>query len=146
MAKIKIDLRDVFDDCYGGYEDQTAEIRLEYDRATRRWKNEQVEFWNDETLGWCYRKRNGKWNYGYDSLRDAVTRYCRGQAEAQNSDKEYIASRLADVEYRQKIRDTTLYCKTTVRCFLPEYNEARFTEKCEAVSQAINMSIGGMQF
>lgn len=31
----EVDLRDVFDDCFGGYEDHTEEISLKYDKEKR---------------------------------------------------------------------------------------------------------------
>ena len=136
-------LRDVFDECFGGYEDATAEVELEYDKERRCWMNDQVEFWKEDGLGWCFRETGHTWKYGYDSLRDAVTRYCTGQASKRRPEGEYCASRIGVVEYRQKVGSPLLYCKATVRYFKLNYNEELFQAKCEALSQTFQM-LGGM--
>ena len=136
----RADLRDMFDDCYGGYQDSTAEVDLQYDRLNGRWKNERVEFWREDGYGWCFRETGQSWRYGYNSLRDAVTCYCAGEARKQSPEDEYCASRVADVEYVQRVDRSQLHCRATIRLFKPEYDENRFSEKCEGLTQAFNMT------
>ena len=44
------------------------------------WENEEVMFWKDEDYGWRFsNKTNNKYNYGYNSLKEAVMCYLRGK-------------------------------------------------------------------
>ena len=135
---IETDLRDLFDDCYGGYRDFSAEIDLKRDPSTGRWENDSVAFWKDETLGWCYRTTAGEWNYGYTSLRDAVVHYSIGLTASQREDGDYCAHRLCDTDYRQHIGSNTLYCKTTWRFFIPQEDHERIQQKCDAMTTAFH--------
>lgn len=139
-------IRDVFDDCYPAHEDYTAALSLRYDRSERCWKNEEVAFWKDDTLGWRFKSASGEGNYGYNSLREAVVSYSIGLSDLQRQGKTFCAHRLESTEYQQRVGSDELYCKTTWRFFMPECDDNRFAEKCEQLTQALNLSIGGMTF
>jgi len=139
----EIDLPDIFDDCYSAFEDHAAEVELYYDKGNQCWANEQVSFWKDETLGWRFRESSGHSQYGYDSLREAVTCYLSGQiSDGLPPDKSFCANRLISVDYRQKVGSTELSCKVSRRCFLSEYNEERFAQKCNALTDGFAIMMG----
>lgn len=134
----EIDLRDIFDDCYGGYQDFTVEISLLRDPATGRWANDSVTFWKADALGWCYRTATGERNYGYETLRDAVIRFSVELTIAERGNKNFCAHRLYDTDYRQSISCSTLYCKTTWRFFIPREDHEKIQLKCNTLTLAFN--------
>ncbi len=137
------DLTDIFDDCYSAFEDYTAEVELHYNKEKPCWANEQVSFWKDETTGWCFRESSGHYQYGYGSLRESITCYLRGQiSDGLPPDKSFCASRILSVDYRQHVGSDELTCKVSQRCFLPEYNEERFAQRCNALSDGFAMIMG----
>ena len=80
MRNKHIDLSDIYDSCYSGYDDYTAELTLERDADSGTWQNDSVKFYNTTDYGWAYEETPGRWNYGYDSLEEAVTKYTGGIA------------------------------------------------------------------
>lgn len=133
------DLRDFFDDCYSGYEDFTTEMTLYRDKQTQRWVGDGVSFSRDETLGWKYNADDGSYNYGYDTLKEAVSKYIGAMAADRTGEKRFCASRFLDVDYKMDNLEGKISCRVTVRHFLPEYNEQRFQDKCETLTQAFDM-------
>ena len=82
----------------------------------------------------------------YNSLREAVISYSIGLTDLQRQGKTFCAHRLESTEYQQRVGSDELYCKATWRFFMPECDDNRFAEKCEQLTQALNLSIGGMTF
>ena len=68
-----IDLSDINDSCYSGYDDYTADLTLERGADSETWQNDSVKFYNT-AYGWAYEESSGQWNYGYDSLEELKLR------------------------------------------------------------------------
>lgn len=138
-----IDLSDIYDNCYSGYEDFAAELVLQRSKRDGKWQNDDIEFFKHDTLKWAYRTCTGKWNYGYDSLKDAVVKYTGGLAsDSAPESSQFIASRLCDVQYTQKLSPKTsegyIYCKVTRRLFLPECDNSKVDYVNQSLSNLIN--------
>jgi len=140
------DYRDIFDDCYPAYKDYEASVCLEYDRLKQCWKNDDVCFYYDADLGWQCRTASGAWNYGYDSLREAVVKYSLCLTDQQNDGRTYCAHKLENVDYQQRVGSPCLLCKVTWRYFEPQCDEKLFSKKCEELTQTLNMDMGGIAF
>ena len=115
MPNNHIDLSDIYDSCYTGYDDYTAELTLVRDEKSGTWQNDSVSFYNSD-YGWAYEETPGRWNYGYDSLEEAVTKYTGGLA-VKSADDSYIASRVFYKQYDYKFNPKTsvgyIHCAVT---------------------------------
>ena len=136
-----IDLSDIYDSCFTGHTDVTAEISLRRDTATGEWKNDSVKFYKTESYGWAYEKAAGGWNYGYDTLEEAVTKYTGGLA-FESAEGKYVASRVFDKQYDYKLNPKTskghIYCKVTMRMFKGECDNGRMQSINDALSNAFS--------
>ena len=135
-----IDLSDIYDSCYTGYDDYTAELALVRDEKSGVWQNDSVKFYNTD-YGWAYEETPGRWNYGYDSLKEAVTKYTGGLA-ADSAEGDYIASRVFNKQYDYNFNPKTsvgyIYCAVTKRLFKGECDYERTQYINNTISQAIN--------
>ena len=126
----KMDMSDIYDSCYSDYDDYTAELVLEWDARSEEWRDDSVKFYKTESYGWAFEKTAGGWNYGYDTLEEAVTEYTCEIATESAVDK-YSASRLFDKQYDHRLNQGTsdghIYCKVTKRMFKGkrDYRRAR---------------------
>lgn len=140
-----IDLSDIYDSCYIGYDDHTAELTLERDADSGEWRNDSVKFYKTESYGWAYEKAAGGWNYGYDTLEEAVTKYTGGLA-AESAAGNYVASRWLDKHYDYKLNPRTsngrIYCKVTMRMFKGECDGARMDIINNGISGAFSKLAG----
>lgn len=134
-----IDLSDVFDGCYESHRDFSTEISLR--RENGKWRNDEVSFWKDEIYGWCFKHQNDHWNYGYDTLRGAVTSYLYGRCSKQAVDPGFCASRMLSNDYKQA--GLELHCKVTNRYFRGEDGK-QFSRTCDALTSAINAGLQGI--
>ncbi|QWU14402.1 hypothetical protein SAMN04487895_101711 [Paenibacillus sophorae] len=60
---------------------------IELVKNKKRWENDQVEFWKEEEYGWCSKEKGQTWEYGYDTLKDAVVSYAMSIAKVEDSIK-----------------------------------------------------------
>jgi len=136
-----IDLSDIYDSCYSGYDDYTAELTLERDSDSKEWKNDSVKFYKTESYGWAYEKAAGGWNYGYDTLKEAVTKYTGGLA-SQSAAGNYIASRRHSKQYVYKLNPKTsqgyIHCTVTERMFKGECDRTRMNYINEGISNTFS--------
>ena len=136
-----IDLSDIYDSCYDGYDDYTAELTLERDATTGEWQNDNVKFYKTESYGWAYERTVSGWNYGYDTLEEAVTKYTGGLAAGLAVGK-YVASRVFDEQYDYKLNPRTsvgrIHCKVTKRMFRGDCDHKRMDHINNAVSGAFS--------
>ena len=134
----QIDLSDIYDSCYSGFDDYIAELTLERDTDSGTWQNDNVKFYNTTDYGWAYEENGGRWNYGYDSLEDAVTKYTGGLA-ADSAEGNYVASRVFNKHYDYNFNPKTsvghIHCVVTKRMFKGECDHNR--------TQYINDTISG---
>ena len=141
----KVDLSNIYDSCYSGYDDHTAELTLERDKSSGEWHNDSVKFYKTESYGWAYEKAASGWNYGYDTLEEAVTKYTGGLAE-KSAEGNYIASRWLDNHYDYKLNPRTskgsIYCKVTKRMFKGECDYKRTQNINEGISAAFSKLAG----
>ncbi len=111
------------------YKEITSEIVLTKNSKSGMWENEEVMFWNDEDYGWRFsNKTNNEYNYGYDSLKEAVMCYLSGENHSKAATNfKYSASMYISEksEYQQNnkfigkgITDKRLYCKRTDKFFI----------------------------
>ena len=137
----RIDLSDIYDSCYSGYDDYTAELELQRDAATGEWSNDSVKFYKTESYGWAYEQTESGWNYGYDTLEEAVTKYTGGLA-AELAAGSYVASRVFDTQYDYKLNPRTsvgrIRCKVTKRMFKGQCDNKRMDYINDAVSGAFS--------
>ena len=140
-VQTNIDLSHVFDNCYPGYEDFTAEMTLRWNPDNRKWENETVSFWKEDSSRWKYRASTGEYNYGYDTLKEAITKYVGGLAgkQAAGTGKDFCASRLLKVNYERSLKNGEIFCRVNLRHFLPECDEQLFQQKCEDLTAAFGM-------
>ena len=135
-----IDLSDIYDSCFTGHTDVTAEISLRRDTATGEWKNDSVKFYKTG-YGWAYEETDGRWDYGYDSLEEAVTKYT-GRLAAESAKVSYIASRWFEKQYDHKHVPGTptgdIYCKVTKRMFKGSCDNDRLRHINDAVSDVLS--------
>ena len=135
-----IDLSDIYDSCYSGYDDYTAELTLERGADSETWRNDSVKFYNT-AYGWAYEESSGQWNYGYDSLKEAVTKYT-GALAAESAEGDYIASRIFKKQYDYKFNPKTseghICCVVIKRMFKGECDYERTRHVNNAISHAIN--------
>ena len=135
-----IDLSGIYDSCYSGYDDYTAELTLTRDTDSGIWQNDSVKFYNSD-YGWAYEETDGQWNYGYDSLEEAVTKYTGGQATDSAGDK-YIASRVSQKQYDYKFNPKTsvgyIRCVVTTRMFKGKCDHERTQYINDTISCAIS--------
>ena len=136
-----IDLSDIYDSCYSGYDDYSAELTLERDAVAREWRNDSVKFYKTESYGWAYEQTESGWNYGYDTLEEAVTKYT-GSLAAESAVGKYVASRVFDKKYDYKLNPRTsagrIHCKVTKRMFKGECDNKRMNHINNAVSGAFS--------
>lgn len=139
--KQSFDLRDVWDDCYSGYEDFSTSVELCWNGVERRWENEAVCFEKDETLGWLYRTVSGQYNYGYDTLREAVIKYAGGLTGKCAGHRNFCASRFQNTDYHHDLRTGTISCSVTIRYFLPECDQERFNQTCDDLTETFDLML-----
>jgi len=137
-----IDLSDIYDSCYSGYDDYTTELTLERDATSGEWLNDSVKFYKTESYGWAYEKAAaGGWNYGYDTLEEAVTKYTGGLA-ADSAAGNYVASRWFDKKYDYKLNPKTsvghIHCKVTKRMFKGKCDKTRMDYINDGISSAFS--------
>ena len=141
----RIDLSDIYDSCYSGYDDYTAGLTLERDADSGEWKNDSVKFYKTESYGWAYEKAAGGWNYGYDTLEEAVTKYTGGLA-SKSAVGNYVASRLFNKEYEYKLNPRTskghIHCTVTERMFKGDHDYKRMDSVNGALSNAFSKLAG----
>ena len=141
----RIDLSDIYDSCYSGYDDYAAELTLVRDAASKEWRNNSVKFYKTDSYGWAYEKAAGGWNYGYDTLEEAVTKYT-GSLAGESAEGSYIASRWLDKQYDYKLNPRTstgsIYCKITKRMFKGECNHDKAKRLNEGISAAFSKLAG----
>ena len=135
----EVDLSDYFDDCYSGYEDFTAEIVLHRNQEKDFWYGDGEQFSDTGDNGWKYRTDEGEYNYGYDTLEEAVTKYVGGLTNNQVEKGRFCASSFQNVIYKMNAAKDTINCQVTKRFFLPECDEQKFRDKCETLTHAFNM-------
>jgi hypothetical protein len=132
------DLSGIYDDCYCGYDDYTAELTLQRDGVSGIWQNNSVKFYIT-SYGWAYEETSGGWNYGYDSLEEAVTKYT-GALAVKSAKGKYIASRWLEKQYDCKLNPKTsggrIECKVTKRMFKGECDYKRMDYINGAISCA----------
>lgn len=133
-----IDLSDIYDDCYEGYQDFHAEIELR--KQGDKWSNDTVSFWKSETLGWRFSEVGGKSNYGYDTLTHAVKCYLAGKCSEQASDQNFCASRLLNSTNKRNFDKFT--CEAIHRYFI-NGNQDMIDRTNEALTTALNKLISG---
>ena len=140
-----IALSDIYDSCYSGYDDYTAELRLERDAGSGDWRNDSVRFYKTDSYGWTYKETSGRWNYGYDTLEEAVAKYTGGLA-SQSADGNYIASRRLSKHYDYKLNPRTskghIHCIVTERMFKGECDSSRMDYINDGVSVAFGKLAG----
>lgn len=78
-----------------------CQANLEIIKNKSIWQNEEVEFWKEEEYKWCFRRKGETWNYGYESLKDAVISYTSSLAIVNDPDIRVNGSMLIDKNYEQ---------------------------------------------
>ena len=136
-----IDLSDIYD---SGYDDYAAELTLERGADSETWRNDSVKFYNT-AYGWAFEDTSGRWNYGYDSLEEAVTKYTGGLA-AESAEGDYIASRIFKKQYDYKFNPKTseghIHCVVIRRMFKGKCDYERTRHINNTISSAINKLAG----
>jgi hypothetical protein len=139
----KIDLSDIYDSCYAGYDDYVAELTLRWNADSEAWQNDSVKFYKT-TYGWTYEETPGLWDYGYGTLKEAVSKYTAAIAEKAATGN-YTASRLFNIQYDYKRNPRTsaghIYCAVTKRAFRGECDSERMQQINDSVSYEINKLI-----
>lgn len=130
-----IDLSEIFDNCYESHQDFSGELSLCKENGL--WRNDEVSFWKDESYGWRFKEKNGHYNYGYDTLRGAITSYLYGQCGKQASDSDFCASRMLSCDYSRNLEMNEIHCAVSIRYFKGEDVE-QFSHTCDAFTIGIN--------
>ena len=137
----KVDLSDIYDSCYSGYDDYTAELRLERDMGSGEWRGDSIKFYKTESYGWAYEKTADGWNYGYDTLEEAVTKYTGGLA-SRSAEGKYIASRRLSKQYVYKLNPKTsqgyIHCTVIERMFKGKCDRTRMDYINDGISTAFS--------
>lgn len=74
---------------------------VEVIKVKDKWQNGEVEFWKEEDYGWCFKCKGEHWNYGYESLKDAIIRYASSLAIVADPVIKITGSMLIDKNYEQ---------------------------------------------